>query len=187
MSEARGRSRTRKERMDVEEGEEGEAMDVDGERAAKKMRMASRSRSQSVPRDVAGHAYKDKTQQEKAKKVRSMFLAPPHAQLLADYQEGRQERNEGEGQGDGEEGRGRQACAQLHAEASLHRQARDRQDRSSLRSCGRSRKLVSQEERSRPTCPHAQASPFVYPHLVKIVSHLLAPPTSSVPVPLRSF
>ena len=161
-------------------------MDVDGERAAKKMRMASRSRSQSVPRDVAGHAYKDKTQQEKAKKVRGRWRAPPlaDAQMLSDHQEGSQERDEGEGQGDGKERRGRPTCPQLQAQTSSYRQARDRQDGSALRACGTSEKLEREEERSRRRCQFESVSLFVYPHLVKNFSN---PALLSRPSPSPSF
>ena len=162
-------------------------MDVDGERAAKKMRMASRSRSQSVPRDVAGHAYKDKTQQEKAKKVRGRWRAPPlaDAQMLSDHQEGSQERDEGEGQGDGKERRGRPTCPQLQTQTSPYRQARDRQDGSALRACGTSEKLEREEERSRRRCRFERVSLFfVYPHLVKNFSN---PALLSRPSPSPSF
>jgi len=69
MSESRGRSRTRKDRMD--EDKEGDGMDVDsGSQAVKKARTStSRGRDKSVPRDEAAHAYKDKEQRQKAKKV----------------------------------------------------------------------------------------------------------------------
>jgi len=69
LSEARGRSRTRKDRMD-EDGE-GDGMDVDsGSKPVKKARTStSRPRDKSVPRDEAAHAYKDKEQRQKAKKV----------------------------------------------------------------------------------------------------------------------
>mmetsp|Transcript_49415 Transcript_49415/g.120618 ORF Transcript_49415/g.120618 Transcript_49415/m.120618 type:complete len:682 (-) Transcript_49415:232-2277(-) len=76
MSESRGRSKERKEdRMDAEE--EGEGMDVDESgRSRKKLRAASKERSrsssrpghrQSLPKDVAGNAYKDEEQREKAR------------------------------------------------------------------------------------------------------------------------
>jgi len=79
LSESRGRSRERRERMEVEGGVEatgGESMEVDG-RPTKKLRerSQSRARSQSVPRDEAGHAYKDKEQQAQAKKVAKKKVA----------------------------------------------------------------------------------------------------------------
>eukprot|EP00802_Teleaulax_amphioxeia_P002632 Tamp_02635.p2 GENE.Tamp_02635~~Tamp_02635.p2 ORF type:complete len:675 (+),score=262.09 Tamp_02635:1746-3770(+) len=74
MSEARGRSRTRKDRMD-EDKEAADGMDVDGGQVAKKARTStSRARDQSVPRDEAAHAYKDKEQRAAAKKVASKAI-----------------------------------------------------------------------------------------------------------------
>ena len=68
-AESRGRSRTRKDRMDEDKG--GDAMDLDsGSQPVKKQRTStSRARDQSVPRDEAAHAYKDKEQRAAAKKV----------------------------------------------------------------------------------------------------------------------
>jgi nucleolar GTP-binding protein len=69
LSQSRGRSRTRKDRME-EDRETTDGMEVDGgSQPVKKQRLStSRARDKSVPRDEAAGAYKDKEQREQAKK-----------------------------------------------------------------------------------------------------------------------
>jgi len=75
LSQSRGRSRTRRDRMDEDKDAE-DGMEVDGgSQPVKKARTSkSKARDKSLPRDEAAHAYKDQEQRAAAKKVASKVI-----------------------------------------------------------------------------------------------------------------